>query len=510
LNHHWSEEKLMDIKPVGAVATDPAEWLERACARTPQAPALFWGGGALDFAALGSRVRAIAARLAPYVERVPTLILAPESRLELALALYAGLYLGKRLLPLNSRLSWSEQRRLCTLAGPAALLAPQAGALGCLPVPVEVLAPPQGPVPAAMGRCDGTGLLIATSGSSGQPRLVWLMPRNLAASVAAARQRIPLGPGDCWLACLPLFHIGGLAIVLRALEAGAAVRLHEAFDPVRVWRDLRTTAVTHLSLVPALLHRLLAVAADAPPPSSLRTVLVGGAALDPGLARRAQGAGWPLCVTYGMSEAGSQVATLCGGRAGLEPGRVGRPLQGFEVMIGAPDPAGVGRIRLRGPAVMAGYGAPGVGLDNGWLETGDLGRLDAGGELHLLGRADQVLVSGGEKVHPEPVEALLRACPGVLDAGLTAVPDPVWGERLVALYTGDARTGRVDEHCREHLAGARRPRIFLRVDTLPLGPTGKLDRQALRRLVAYRLARSGPWVSEGAGPEARQENSGSS
>jgi O-succinylbenzoic acid--CoA ligase len=296
---------------------------------------------------------------------------------------------------------------------------------------------------------------------------------------------MPLAAGDLWLACVPLRHIAGLSILLRCLEAGAGVSIHDGFDAARVWRDLRGQPVTHLSLVPAMLHQLLQVAAGQPPPARLRCVLIGGAALDPSLAARAQAAGWPLCVSYGMSETASQIATECGALAGCEAGRVGVPLAGFALRL-----EGLGdarRIWLRGPALMLGYAAPGLapgrGLADGWLLTGDIGRCDDG-VLRLRGRADDMLISGGENLHPAEVEPVLRAAPGVDDAALAAVADPVWGDLLVAVFSGSATPDSVAAHCRRHLAGARRPRHFCQLERLPYTASGKLDRLALRDLAA--------------------------
>ena len=323
-----------------------------------------------------------------------------------------------------------------------------------------------------------TALVVETSGSTGTPKGVMLTHGNMAAAVAASRARLGLEAGDAWLCCLPLRHVGGLSILYRCAEAGARVVLHDGFAADRVLAALATESVSHISLVPAMLAKLMEAG---PPPPGLRCVLVGGAALDGDLAGRAVAKGWPLAVTYGMSETASQLATLPGIGAGWEPGRVGRPLDGFEVSIG-PD----GRIRVRGPALMAGYadpqGSPGVGLDaNGWFTTGDLGRLE-GGELTVLGRADGALTSGGETFHPEEVERLLTRCPGIREAAVIGLPDPVWGDRVTALVVGDWTEEQVLAWCRETIPGARRPRAAVKVQSLPRTALGKLDRMALRKL----------------------------
>jgi len=327
-------------------------------------------------------------------------------------------------------------------------------------------------------------LLIATSGSTGEPKTVMLSEANLEAAVLASRNRIPLAPGDVWLACLPLQHIGGMAIFYRCAEAGAAVLLHDGFDAARVREDMERHGVTHISLVPAMLARLLEAGA---PPATLKYALIGGGPLSLSLARQANLAGWPVCPTYGMSEAASQVATLSEFPSDWREGMVGRPLPGVSVEIVDDDNRpvqGEGRIRVRGPSVMTGYANAvhefGHGLRDGWFVSGDRGYLDARGNLVVLGRHDDVLVSGGVNVHPAEVEGLLLACPGVSDVAVTGVSDAVWGDRIAALVVGS-----VDElqaWCRERVPSHLRPRLFVSVAALPRNALGKLERKRLPEL----------------------------
>lgn len=331
-------------------------------------------------------------------------------------------------------------------------------------------------------------LVVQTSGSGGAPRAVMLTAGNLLRSAALVNRRLGLGPGDTWLCCLPLRHIGGLAIPYRCAVAGAALLLREGFDARFLADDLERHGVTHVSLVPPLLARLLDL--GRPPPPALRVLLVGGQSLSAPLARRALGLGWPLHVTYGMTETTSQIATS--GRLGEPPapGHVGRPLADLELDCPV-CPEGPAPLRLRGPLVMAGYAnpgrVPGAGLEGAWFTTSDLACREPDGELRVLGRADAVLVSGGVKVHPARVEAALGAAPGVRDLVVVGVEDPVWGDRLVALYCGEADSAELEAWCRARLPGPERPRTFISLAALPTLESGKCDRRRLSEIARNRL-----------------------
>ncbi|GAB4300064.1 MAG: o-succinylbenzoate--CoA ligase [Thiohalomonadaceae bacterium] len=325
-------------------------------------------------------------------------------------------------------------------------------------------------------------LLMATSGSSGQPKAVMLTAGNLKAAAQAAATRTPLHPGDRWLACLPLFHIGGYSILTRCALAGAEAAWLPGFETEAVWQALRTERITHLSLVPAMLAQLLDCCTDAPP-ATLRHVLVGGAALSAELAERAAQRGWPLQPTYGMSETASQVATLERLPSPWQAGQVGRPLPGIDVAL-----TDDGRLKIRGPMVMAGYANPelrrGDGLEDGWFISSDLAEISGSGELRIIGRADAMIISGGKKVHPATVEEQLLRCPGVTTVAVVGRPDPAWGEIVTAVYSGTWGEAELLAWCRAHISGALRPRAALRVAALPQLSNGKPDRQAIRHLAA--------------------------
>jgi O-succinylbenzoic acid--CoA ligase len=424
---------------------------------------------------LETRVHERLAELKRQGLRPGQVVICPDSPvMETALMSLALMRLGAALLPYRTGLDSIDVLGLAAATGAEWIWCRESAALIASGIAY--------PCPLAL---DSTlALLMKTSGSSGGPKVVMLARENLLASAAAVNQRLGFGTGDVWLCCLRLSHIGGLAIIHRWAVAGATLILHEGFDARVVARDLRRHAVTHISLVPPMLGRLLDTGA-APPPS-LRVVLVGGQALSPVLAERALDAGWPLFPTYGMTETTSQIATAAHALERVPAdGRVGPLLPGVEIdpRNGLDTPS---RLRVRGPMVMAGYAnparVPGQGLDNGWFETSDLGGIDMAGELRVVGRADDVLVIGGNNISLTRADGLLRAAPGVSDLAVVALDDAVWGHRLVVVYSGDLDEQTFKRWCDGSLSGAERPRAFRRVTALPLLDSGKYDRIGIRAL----------------------------
>jgi len=339
--------------------------------------------------------------------------------------------------------------------------------------------------------------VLFTSGTSAAPKGVCLTHGNLQASAFAAALHLGLRRDDRWLACLPLFHIGGLSILMRNALLGSSVLIHERFDPDWVSAAI-DDGITHVSLVPTMLGRLLDVRAERPAPASLRGILLGGAAAPPMLLERARELGFPVLPSYGLTEACSQVATYAPGdpeTSTHQIGSVGHALFGTEIRIadarGRPLPPGQeGEILVRGPTVMAGYlhDADGTSraLQDGWLHTGDVGALDSTGRLRMLDRRADLIVSGGENVSPAEVEAVLREHREVAEVGVAGLPDPDLGSRVVAWVIPRAgaqcRAGDLRSFCRRRLAGFKVPKEFHRTDWLPRNSSGKLLRRQLPQL----------------------------
>ena len=447
-------------------------WIEQLAATTPsQHTALIAGGRVWRYGQWFRQGRERAQQLrAQGLEPGQVLVVRSSDAAEILELLYACAYLNCPLLPLNPQapVPWYTSL-LSRLPGyrrwqDGALLA------GAPSATATATPPPR--------------LIIATSGSSAEPKGVMLDGDALAAAARAANRRLQLRDADRWLLCLPLFHIGGLAVALRCAAAGATVVLHPGFEAQRVWNALWHDAISHLSLVPTMLHRLLEVAQGRTPPPGLRVVLVGGAPLSAALAQRARH--WPVCASYGMSECGSQIATRCALDGDWQQGQVGQVLDGLELRVDA-TPGTVGPIRVRGAALMRGYLnprlQPGDGLHHGWLETGDLGVLEGDGSLRVIGRADEMVISGGENVHPAQVESLLANCPGLREVAVCGEDDPEWGQRLVALFSGKLTATELERWARERLRGPWRPHRFVQVAALPRNSGGKLQRGALHTLL---------------------------
>ena len=287
-------------------------------------------------------------------------------------------------------------------------------------------------------------------------------------------------PGERWLCCLPATHVAGLQVLVRSLLSGTEPVLAERADAETV----AGSGCAHVSLVPTQLHRLLLEVGPAMPLAGFSSVLLGGAPAPASLLDAARAAGVPVVTTYGMTE-------TCGGCV-----YDGVPLDGTQVRGpgGRPDPPDQegpprGRIWISGPVLFSRYrGQPAdqAALRDGWFRTGDLGRLDSSGRLVVRGRADDVINTGGHKVVPGEVAAVLQTCPGVRDVAVVGQPDPEWGERVIAVVVpadpADPPTLELLRlHVRERLPRYAAPSRVVMVDAVPMLPSGKHDIVRLRQ-----------------------------
>lgn len=503
-------------------------WLAETARERPGAPALRAGDITLDYAGLAERAaRGAGALAAAGVAPGDRVAVRLPNRLDHAVAIHAVAWRGAVLVPVHRR--WEAREVPEPVARVRAKLLvsdpddPVAGA--DLPCPVLHAGAlhegvPMDPVPRADHALHS---ILFTSGTTGTPRAVPLTHGNHRASAGASAANLGVEPDDDWLCCLPLSHVGGLAILLRSVLQGTTATLVEGFEAEAVAAHLGSGRISVASLVPTMLRRLLEIgpppdpggdelrpytqrvevhqtggveqlasarAGGTPKPvpgSRLRAVLLGGGPFDRALVERALDHGLPVLGTYGMTETASQVATVPPEAARRKAGSGGRALSGVKLEVLGDDgrPAGPGEsgaIRVRGAMVAASAAGP-----DGWLTTGDRGHLDGDGFLWVAGRADAVIVTGGENVAPAEVEAALREHPEVADCAVVGVPDPVWG-RAVAAAVVPRHPGSppapddLTAWCRARLAGFKVPRRWAIVADLPRTPSGKVATAALPNL----------------------------
>ncbi|HWX75179.1 MAG TPA: AMP-binding protein [Solirubrobacteraceae bacterium] len=443
-------------------------WLARAAAARPahaavEAPAGIWTYGEL-LAHARAGASELAARGARAGERVA---IALPGGLDFAQALHACLLLGAVAVPLDTRLS---ERERCHIADGAALL---------LEEPLRRASPAAAQAPLAAGHdLDAVAVVLHTSGTSARPRPVELTYGNFLWSALASAVALERDPRERWLCALPVAHVAGLSILLRSAIYATTAVVHERFETDRVLHALAGGEITLISLVATTLARLLEARLSKPP--SLRCALTGGGPIPGPLRERARAAGVPVSLTYGLTEACSQVSTTpmeLMRRAGPVPGP---PLFCVRVRVdGSEAPHEEGEILISGPTV-----APTALTSDGWLRTGDVGFLDPEGHLHVAGRRADTIITGGENVAPAEVEAVLESHPDVLEAAVIGRADADWGESVTAIvvpHPGRALSGAaLRDHCARTLARYKVPReVVVSTDPLPRTRSGKLLRRAL-------------------------------
>ena len=310
---------------------------------------------------------------------------------------------------------------------------------------------------------------VLSSGTTGEPKPVELTGANHLWSALASGLNLGVESEDRWLCCLPLNHVGGLTILLRAVIYGTAAVIHDGFNVDRVATTLERGEASVVSLVSTQLVRLLDVGAAIERP---RLILLGGGPIPLDALEEALGRGATVVQTYGLTETCSQVCTLAPAEARTRSGSAGRPLLGVEVQVTD------GEILVRGPNV-----APASRGAGGWLHTGDLGRLDGEGYLWVEGRRSDLIVTGGENVRPERVEDALRAHPAVADVGVAGSDDREWGQAVVAYVVrapgSETGGGELVDFARERLARHEVPKRVVFVEELPRTGSGKLLRRLL-------------------------------
>ena len=492
------------------------EWIDQNAASRGDAPYLedAAGSGVLTYAGLARSVRAWCRLLddAGIPPGAGVAIRWPE-QFGYAVALAGILGAGRVAVPLDPGAPAADAARVLSVAKPMAVVGDQ-GDGPLLDLPVLNMPNDDADSDPSLVLPRGGGIYLCTSGTTGTPKGILLGEEQLCHVAAAVASHHRLTPADRGYCCLPLFHVNAEVVgVLSALAAGACLIVDRKFRRHGFWELIEERQATWINGVPAIITILGMDPPAAPLDRRVRFIRSASAPLAPAALRRFEESfGIPVVETYGMTEAASMITAnpLDGprkaGSAGLPAGSEVRVVKSPEGSSGPclPCPAGtVGRVQIRGGGVISQYaanGRPGAFDADGWLDTGDLGHLDEDGYLFLAGRSDDVINRGGEKIYPREIEDFLLAQPGVRSVALIGIRDEVLGERPVAyvvpsdaLASGGAAGGATDgpgladalrKACEAELPKPKRPADFCLMDELPLGPTGKIARRALRELAA--------------------------
>jgi acyl-CoA synthetase (AMP-forming)/AMP-acid ligase II len=473
----------------------------------------------LTYAALADRSRRAAAWLgARHAERA---VLVDVNSAAVPVLLFGAGIAGIPFAPVNYRLADEQLRAILARCAPCVVVAgdeaaPRAAGIdGITVVPRDTflaeLAETE-PTAEAAGEPEDVAVLLFTSGTTGQPKAAMLRHRHLTSYIIGTVEFMAAGEGEAALVSVPPYHIAGISAVLSSTFAGRRIVYLPAFSPEGWVAAARDEAVTHAMVVPTMLSRILDVLErDGSTLPALRHLSYGGGRMPVPVIERALGLlpGVGFVNAYGLTETSSTIAMLAPDDhrtaiASGDPavravlGSVGRPLPGVEVEIRDGDgrlvPAGQsGELWVRGEQVSGEYADRASTPAGGWFCTRDTGYLDHGGFLYLQGRVDDVIIRGGENMSPGEIEDALTAHPAVAEAGVVGIPDPEWGEKVVAavvLADGAAATEQeLRTWVRGQLRSSKTPSLIEFRPALPYNETGKLLRRVLKEELA---ARAGP------------------
>jgi o-succinylbenzoate---CoA ligase len=495
------------------------DWLRRCAENRPQHLAAQCGQLRWSFAELDRRATQLARQLATLGagegERVALLAANGLSYIALVHALTR---LGAILVPLNIRLtplelSWQLRDVRASLlvcdAGYSRQAHEIAGALPRLRLATlaehaqgnatPLCAQPENEVSLRpLIDLSSTQAIMYTSGTTGQPKGAIITYGMQWWNALGSALNLGHNPEDRWLACLPLFHIGGLSILMRSVINGTSVMLHKKFDPSAVNHALVRDEISIISLVSVMLQRMLAALDSDGYPATLRCILLGGGPAPAALLAEAARRKLPLAQTYGLTEACSQAVTLTPAEALRKPGSAGRPLAPVQLRVVSDSnrptaPFEAGEILLKGPTITPGYAdrpeATALALREGWFATGDIGYLDDDGYLFVLARRADLIISGGENIYPAEIESVLQTHPAVTEAGVCGQPDQQWGQvpiAFVVLQPGSqVSTQELQSYTGQRLAHFKQPHAIHFTARLPRTSSGKLLRRALAALAAH-------------------------
>ncbi|MDM5156993.1 o-succinylbenzoate--CoA ligase [Bacillus sp. DX1.1] len=472
-------------------------WLMQRAFLTPERTAIETKEEMSTFLELHEKVLSICEHLSYlHVEKGTKVAVLMKNSIEMITVIHALSYIGAAAVLLNTRLSREELLWQMEDAEVFCLLTDQEFETKQVPVYsfVELVRGPKRAVSVQTEfSLEQAMTIIYTSGTTGKPKGVILTYGNHWASAVGSSLNLGLREEDCWLACLPLFHVGGLSLLMKNIIYGMRILLVPKYDPDFIHTALQTRGVTMISVVSKMLTDLLERLGEGTYPKSLRCVLLGGGPAPRPLLETCVAKGIPVYQTYGMTETSSQICTLAADYMLTKVGSAGKPLFLCQLRIengGEVAPSHVeGEIVVKGPNVTSGYfkreEATRETVRDGWLHTGDLGYLDEEGFLYVLDRRSDLIISGGENIYPAQIEEALLAHSKVVEAGVVGKADEKWGQVPVAFIV---KADHVTEEelirfCEEKLARYKVPKEIHFLSELPRNASKKLLRRELRQLL---------------------------
>ncbi len=472
----------------------------------PDRPALFFGRDSWSYRKLDDEIRRWTSILRQRgVGPGHRVGLLSANRPELVAIFFACARLKAAFAPLNIRLTRREVAGLLAHLTPELVIAEKE--LADRAVDAEVLeklgaiSPRNEPSEREI-EAETSFAILFTSGTTGPAKAAELSFANFRASAVFSGRNLGDAPRQRWLGCLPLYHVGGLAMATRCMLYGASLELQRGFREEAVVEALSSGRITHFSLVDTTLQRLLDAWSQEYFPSTINAVLVGGGPVSLERLEQARRRRLPVLATYGLTEATSQVATE---RLGAADGQTAGPaLDGVLLRVVTDDqqlaaPGQMGEIQVSGPTVMRGYCHDPTATRNAfqgcWLRTKDFGSLDQRGRLQLIARRSDMIISGGENIYPAEIEKVLASHPRVVSAAVVGKKDDLWGQVPAAVVTvsGPVTEGELQAWCGERLAGFKAPREVLIVKDLPCDSIGKVNRVATLALFSEKPGSSNRW-----------------
>ena len=452
--------------------------IERWAGHFPDKAALHFHGTDYTYAQLWTRIQEVSSSLR--VSKGERIAWLGYNHPDMLVLLFAAARRGAILVPLNWRLTATEHKRILADCSPRLIFSDHefAQAAGNLGIPVGTFAEKSNDE--SRGEDADDVLIVYTSGTTGAPKGAVLTQSALLWNGFNSIHAHDLSQSDHVLSPLPMFHVGGLNNqTLPALLAGATVTLHKRFEPGAWLADVAKRRPTVSLLVPATMAAVISHR-DWPSTdlSSLKMLNTGSMVVPDSLIRAFHERGVPVGQIYGCTETAPIALVLLINDSRKKVGSTGKPAPHCEVKLVD------GEIWVRGPAVMRGYWPDYSGLtEDGWFRTGDLARIDEDGCYWIVGRSKEVIISGGENIHPAELENVLADCPDIAEAAVVGIEDPKWGEAACACVVSKLGEKEILKLFEDRLAHYKHPRRVVYFDTLPRNAMGKVLKAELRRLI---------------------------